>query len=65
MIDKLKNNKLYIKYGVMIIFIAVVVVLTVKAIVYGENIIGWIIYEIKNFLMLMLVQFLFFASALR
>ncbi len=65
MIDKLKNNKLYIKYGVMIIFIAVVVVLTVKAIVYGENIIGWIIYEIKNFLRLMLVQFLFFASALR
>lgn len=50
MIGKLKNNKLYIKYIAMVIFIAIVIVLTVKAIVYGENIIDWIIYEVKNFL---------------
>jgi len=50
MIDKLRNNKLYIKYIAMVIFIAIIIVLTVKAIVYGENIIDWIIYEVKNFL---------------
>lgn len=44
MIDKLRKNKFYIKYGVIIIFIAIVVVLTVKAIVYSENIINWIVY---------------------
>ena len=50
MIDKLRNNKFYIKYGVIIIFIALVVVLTVKTIVYSENIIEWIVYQFKNFI---------------
>lgn len=45
MIDKLRNNKFYIKYGVIIIFIALVVILTVKTIVYSENIIEWIVYQ--------------------
>lgn len=50
MIDKLRNNKFYIKYGVIIIFIALVVILTVKTIVYSENIIEWIVYQFKNFI---------------
>ena len=50
MIDKLRKNKLYIKYGVIIIFIAIVIVLTVKVIDYGESIIEWIVYQFKNFL---------------
>lgn len=50
MIDKLRKNKLYIKYGVIIIFISIVTVLTVKVIAYGENIIEWIVYQFKNFL---------------
>lgn len=50
MIDKLRNNKFYIKYGVIIIFIALVVILTVKTIVYSENIIEWIVYQFKSFI---------------
>lgn len=49
MIERLRKNKLYIKYGVMIIFIAFVVLLTVKAITYSENIVTWIIYQFNNF----------------
>lgn len=52
MIDKLRNNKFYIKYGVIIIFIALVVILTVKTIVYSENIIEWIVYQFKNFIVI-------------
>ncbi|MGL5381535.1 AI-2E family transporter [Clostridium sp.] len=50
MMEKLKKNKLYIKYGIIIIFIAIVVVLTVKTIAYGEDIISWTVYEFKRFL---------------
>lgn len=39
MIGKLKNDKFYIKYGIIIIFIAIVVVLTVKTITHGEELI--------------------------
>ncbi|MGL5149926.1 MAG: AI-2E family transporter [Clostridium sp.] len=50
MIDKLKKNKLYIKYGAMIIFIAVVVICTVKIITYGEGILDRVVYSINNFI---------------
>ncbi len=50
MIDKLKNDKFYIKYGIIIIFIAIVVVLTVKTITHGEEVLHWIIRAIKRFI---------------
>lgn len=50
MIDKLKNDKFYIKYGIIIIFIAIVVVLTVKTITHGEELIHWTIGAIKRFI---------------
>ncbi len=50
MIEKLKNNRLYIKYGIIIIFVAVVLVLTVKAIEHGDAFISFIAYEGKRFL---------------
>lgn len=50
MIDKLKNDKFYIKYGIIIIFIAIVVVLTVKTITYGEELIQWAVRAIKRFI---------------
>lgn len=50
MIDKLKNDKFYIKYGIIIIFIAIVVVLTVKIITHGEELLNWIIIDIKRFI---------------
>lgn len=50
MIGKLKNDKFYIKYGIIIIFIAIVVVLTVKTITHGEELIHWIISSIKRFI---------------
>lgn len=49
MIDKLKKNNFYIKYGIIIIFIAVITILTVKIISYGDSILSWGIYEIKRF----------------
>ncbi|MGL4773673.1 MAG: AI-2E family transporter [Clostridium sp.] len=49
MLDKLKKNKLYIKYGVLIIFIAIVVITTVKIITHGESMLAWIVMEVKNF----------------
>lgn len=50
MIDKLKNDKFYIKYGIIIIFIAIVVVLTVKIITHGEELLHWIIIAVKRFI---------------
>lgn len=50
MIEKLKKNKMYIKYGVFIIFIAIVVVLTIKTITYGEVMISFVIVQFKRFL---------------
>lgn len=50
MIEKLKKNKMYIKYGVFIIFIAIVVVLTIKTITYGEAMISFVIVQFKRFL---------------
>ena len=52
MIDKLKKNNFYIKYGIIIIFIAIVTILTVKIISYGDSILNWGIYEIKRFLII-------------
>lgn len=49
MIDKLKSNKLYIKYGVIIIFIAIVSVLTVKAITYWDFLLDRAVFEINEF----------------
>lgn len=49
MIDKLKSNKLYIKYGVIIIFIAIVAVLAVKAIAYWDFILDWCVFEVRKF----------------
>lgn len=50
MIDKLKKDKFYIKYGIIIIFIAIVVVLTVKTITHGEEILHWTIRSINRFI---------------
>lgn len=51
MIDKLKNDKFYIKYGIIIIiFIAIVVVLAVKTITNGEELLQWIIRVVKKFI---------------
>lgn len=50
MIEKLKKNKMYIKYGVFIIFIAIVVVLTIKTITYGEVMVSFVIVQFKRFL---------------
>lgn len=52
MIDKLKKNNFYIKYGIIIIFIAAITILTVKIISYGDSILSWGIYEIKRFLII-------------
>lgn len=49
MFDKLKENKLYIKYGVIIIFIAIVVVLTVKTISYWDFLLDWTVLQVKEF----------------
>lgn len=49
MIDKLKSNRLYIKYGVIIIFIAIVSVLTVKAIAYWDFLLDRAVFEINEF----------------
>lgn len=49
MIDKLKSNKLYIKYGVIIIFIAIVAVLAVKIIAYWDFILDFLILEVSEF----------------
>lgn len=50
MIDKLKKDKFYIKYGVIIVFISIMVVVTVKVITHGENILDWSIYQLKRLL---------------
>ncbi|MDU1411878.1 MAG: AI-2E family transporter [Clostridium sp.] len=50
MIEKLKKNKMYIKYGVFIIFIAIIVVLTIKTITYGEVMVSFVIVQFKRFL---------------
>lgn len=50
MIEKLKKNKMYIKYGVFIIFIASIVVLTIKTITYGEVMVSFVIVQFKRFL---------------
>ncbi len=50
MIDKLKKDKFYIKYGIIIIFIAIVVVLTAKTITHGEEILHWTIRSINRFI---------------
>lgn len=50
MIDKLKKDKFYIKYGIIIVFIAIVVVLTVKTITHGEEILHWTIRSINRFI---------------
>lgn len=50
MIEKLKKNKMYIKYGVFIIFIAIIVVLTIKTITYGEAMVSFVIVQFKRFL---------------
>lgn len=49
MIDKLKSNKLYIKYGVIIIFIAIVAVLAVKIITYWDFILDFLVLEVSEF----------------
>lgn len=49
MIDKLKSNKLYIKYGVIIIFIAIVAVLAVKIIAYWDFILDFLVLEVSEF----------------
>ena len=50
MIEKLKKNKMYIKYGVFIIFIAIIVVLTIKTITYGEVMVSFVIVQLRDFL---------------
>ena len=50
MIDKLKKDKFYIKYGIIIIFIAIMVVLTAKTITHGEEILHWTIRSINRFI---------------
>lgn len=50
MIDKLKNNKLYIRYGAIIIFIAIVIICTVKIITHGEDILNWTLTNLNNFI---------------
>ena len=49
MIERLKKDNRYIKYG-MIIFIAIVVVLTVKAIAYGDDILTWLFFQLRTFI---------------
>lgn len=49
MLDRLKRNKLYIKYGVFIIFVGIVTVLTVKAIAYWDYILDWCVIEVSRF----------------
>ena len=41
---------MYIKYGVFIIFIAIIVVLTIKTITYGEAMVSFVIVQFKRFL---------------
>ncbi|MGG7162958.1 AI-2E family transporter [Clostridium ihumii] len=49
MIERLKKDNRYIKYG-MIIFIAIVVVLAVKAIAYGDDILAWLFFQLRRFI---------------
>ncbi|WP_040327650.1 AI-2E family transporter [Clostridium ihumii] len=49
MIERLKKDNRYIKYG-MIIFIAIVVVVTVKAIAYGDDILAWLFFQLRRFI---------------
>lgn len=49
MINKLKKNKLYVKYGAIILFIALVVICSIKIIIEGDQMLDWGISVVSRF----------------